>query len=588
MEYSKLVRLYENLIKTPKRLEKTYFISEFLKEIDESEINNIINLIQGRIYPKWNTKQLGISTKLVMKAISTASGSSLNEIEKEWKNKGDIGDAGASILNKKKQMALFREDLLVADFVKDLQKVSEVEGKGSTDLKTKIIAKILNATESEEARYIIRTVLEDMRTGASEGVLRDAICWAYFRDEIGIIFNMENKSVVEDTNRERYNEIVGLVEMAIDLTNDYGEVAQIAKNKGLEGLKTIGLEIGRPMKLMLFPKAEDVKEAFTSMSEKDGLVAFEYKYDGFRVQVHKNNDSVRIFTRRLEEVTTQFPDVIKVVKEHVKASKCILDAEVVGFDVETKKYLPFQKISQRIRRKYDIDEIASKFPVELNVFDIIYSEDRSLLNTEFEERRKILCECINETDKEILCAKQIVTSSEDEASDFYKESLKSGFEGVMAKNLKGFYKPGRRVGYGVKLKPVMEELDLVIVGAEWGTGKRGKWLTSFTIACEDESGELVEIGKVGSGLKELDEEGLSFNMITEKLKPLIISEKGKDVIVKPEVIIEIHYEEIQTSPSYSSGYALRFPRIVRLRDDKGLDEIATIEQIEILFRKQKG
>ena len=589
MEYRELVKLYDDLNNTSKRLEKTYLISEFLKKTSEKDIKDIILLIRGRIFPEWNRTEIGISTRLVMKAIATASGTSMEKVELEWKRTGDLGDAGTSLLKKGQQMSLFQEELSTEEIVKDLKKVAIMEGHGSTDQKTKLISKLLNSASNNEVKYIIRTVLEDMRTGASEGILRDAICWAFFREEAKIIYGKGTLDVVKDEDREHYNEYIDLVQNAIDMTNDFPLVAETAKKEGEEGLKKIDIILGKPIKVMLYPKAVDVKDAFSIVGEK---AVFEYKYDGFRLQIHKRGEDITIFTRRLDNVTSRFPDIIRAVKKHIKAKDCILDGEVVGYDKDNGKYLPFQSISQRIRRKYNIEEMAKKFPVELNLFDIIYIDGKNLLKEPFIRRREILEKNVEQEEKKLLLAKQIITNDEKKANDFYKEALKQGFEGIMAKSLEGPYKPGRKVGYGVKLKPVMEELDLVITKAEWGTGKRGKWLTSYTVGFYDDEGEIVEIGKVSSGLKELESEAeggnVTFNQMTETLKPLIIKEEGKEAIVKPEVIIEVHYEEIQKSPTYSSGYALRFPRIIRVRDDKGLDELATYEQIDKLFKKQRS
>lgn len=562
MKYSTLVDLYEVINHTSKRLEKTHHIADFIKKLNEDEIEHIIPLIKGRINPEWNRKELGISTKLVIKAIGIATGASDKEIEEEWKSKGDIGDAATSILKRKKQMTLFQESLSTEQLIKDLRLMSEMQGAGSTEQKTKSIAKLINAASPDEAKFIIRTVLEDLRTGASEGVLRDSIC-LLATDEIA--------------------KIRPEVEHALNMTNDSAKVAKALRKDGLKGLEKIELTIGIPITLMLYPKVSDIEEAFKVV---EAPAALEYKYDGFRVQIHKKGNKVMLFTRRLDQVTEQFPDVIKIISEHVTAKNCILDAEVVGYDPKTKEYLPFQNISQRIRRKYNIEDIAKKFPVELNVFDLI-ELDGSMLKRPFKERRENLSKIVKEEDKKILLAKQIITDNVDVANKFYKESLKKGFEGIMAKSLKAPYQPGRRIGYGVKLKPVMEELDLVITKAEWGTGKRGRWITSYTVSCLDEEGNFAEIGKVSSGLKELESEGLTYSKMTELITPLITKENGKDLIVKPELIIEVHYEEIQTSHTYSSGYALRFPRIIRLRDDKGLDEIADLQQIDVLFKKQK-
>ena len=266
----------------------------------------------------------------------------------------------------------------------------------------------------------------------------------------------------------------------------------------------------------------------------------------------------------------------------------ILDSEVVGFNKKTTQYMAFQSISQRIKRKYNIKELASKFPVEVNVFDILFYNDKSLLKEEFHKRRALLGKIIDPVPRKIVLSRIMITDKEEEANKFYQKSLDAGNEGLMAKNLNAVYKPGSRVGFGVKIKPVMESLDLVIVGAEWGEGKRSGWLTSFVVACRDDEGNLVEIGKVGTGIKELEEEGVTFNQLTEMLKKNIKSEKGKSAAVKPTIVIEVHYEEIQKSTKYSSGYALRFPRFVRLREDRHVEDISDLSLVKDLYVGQRG
>jgi len=244
-------------------------------------------------------------------------------------------------------------------------------------------------------------------------------------------------------------------------------------------------------------------------------------------------------------------------------------------------------MSQRIKRKYNIEQMMKDFPVELNIFDIMCYKGENIMNKPFKERRKFLEKMVKQEKKKIVLAKQIVTSNEEKADKFYRASLASGEEGIMAKNLEGIYKPGSRVGYGIKVKPVMETLDLVIVGAEWGEGKRKGWLSSFVVACRDGK-DFIQIGKVGTGIKELESDGVTFDELTKMLKPLIVEDKGKTVIVKPKIIIELNYEEIQKSPTYSSGFALRFPRVVRLRPDKPLSEVSSIRLVKKLYITQRS
>ncbi|MBN2052878.1 ATP-dependent DNA ligase [Candidatus Woesearchaeota archaeon] len=584
MKYSELAGIYESLEKTSKRLEKTFIISKFLKKTKEDDIDKIVLMLQGRLFPLWDETKIGVSNRLVIKAISAATGASPAKVEDEWKKIGDLGLVAEKLVEKKSQATLFSRELTAEKVFDNLRKLPLQEGAGSVDLKVKMIAELLSSAKPLEARYVVRTVLEDLRIGVGTGSMRDALVWAFFGDKVKINYNHEDKSINPD-NREEYNRLTEAVQHAFDLKADYGEVAKMIIRKGEKAFGELTMEPGSPINVMLYPKAKDLADAFETVGKP---CAIEFKYDGFRMQIHKKagkDGEIKIFTRRLDEVTKQFPEVIEYVKDFVHAKEFIIDSEAVGYEPKTGKYLPFQAISQRIKRKYDIDKMSREFPVEVNVFDIILFEGRNLLNIPFIERRKIIEKIIKPHPKKLILAKQIITDSLKEAEKFYKEALSMGEEGVMAKNLQGIYKPGSRVGYGVKVKPVMESLDLVIVGAEWGTGKRSGWLTSFVLACR-KGDKFLEIGKVGTGVKELEEEGVSFEELTKLLKPLIISEEGKVARIKPKIIIEINYEEIQKSPSYSSGYALRFPRFVRLREDKALSDISDLDLVEELYLQQ--
>jgi DNA ligase 1 len=315
---------------------------------------------------------------------------------------------------------------------------------------------------------------------------------------------------------------------------------------------------------------------------------FEYKYDGFRIECHKVKDNIKLYTRNFEDVTRQFPDVVDAVKKHVICESCIFDSEVVGFNPETTQYVAFQQISQRIKRKYNIKEMIKKLPVEINVFDLLFFDGKSVIDKPLHERRKLLTKMIQPKDRIIVLSRIMMTDNEEEANKFYNEALDKGNEGVMAKNPDAGYKPGSRVGFGVKVKPVMESLDLCVLGAEWGEGKRASWLTSFIVACRDEEDNLVTIGKVSTGLKELEAEGTTFNKMTELVKDSIIEEKGKEVSLKPEIVIEVQFEEIQKSTKYGSGFALRFPRFIRLREDRGPHNCSTLHQIQEFYDEQRG
>lgn len=639
MQYIKLAELYEKLGSTSKRLEKTYYISKLLEKASSTDLVELMLLLQGRVFPSWDQRKIGFGGRMVLKAISIATGADVKKVESKFKSIGDLGLVAEQLTGKKSQATLFSTQLTVKKVYDNIRKLAEMMGAGTVTRKQQLVSELLTSAKPIEAKYIVRTVLEELRVGVGEGSIRDGMVWAWFPKVIGIFFTcsecgtvnpgstkcmecgekLDTKfkneiskkykgKILEPSNiddvikakldtydfvltsneklaRQIYDRFVNLVQKALDVSNDFSVVAKTIKEHGIRQLVQIELATATPIKVMLAQKVSTIKEGF----EKVGVpCAIEQKYDGFRIQIHKSHGKILLYTRRLEDVTKQFPEVVKYIKEHVKAENFILDSEAVGYDSKTGKYMPFQSISQRIKRKYDIDKIALQLPVELNIFDVVSLNGKNVLGLSFKERRKLLEGIVKPVKKKIRLAEQLVTDNEEQAMEFYNKSLEQGNEGIILKNLESPYKPGSRVGYMIKMKPTMETLDLVVVGAEWGEGKRSKWLSSFILACLDhDTGEFLEVGRVGTGFKEKAEEGLSFEEMTTLLKPAIISEKGKVVRVNPSVVIEVTYEEIQKSPGYSSGYALRFPRVVQLRTDRGPQDISTIDMIEDFFYDQK-
>lgn len=584
MQYNKLVEVYEALEKTTKRLEKTYIISELLKQTTAEDLPTIILLLEGRLFPTWDEREVGVASRIILKSISTASGIEISKIENEWKKTGDLGLVAENLIKTKKQATLHSSELSVKKVFTNLRELAELEGVGTVERKIQLIAELLTSAKPKEAKYITRTILGDLRVGVGESSIRDAITWAFFYDKIKLKYNKEENNI-EIENREEYNKYANAVQKAFDVTNDFSVVAETAKTKGLKGIENMSLLVGIPIKVMLALKVDTAEEGFERVGKPAEL---EFKYDGFRLQCHKKGNEIKLFTRRLENVTKQFPEVVQYIKNNVEGKELIIDSEAVGYSKKTNKYMPFQNISQRIKRKYDIEKLSRDLPVELNVFDIIYYNGKSYLNEPFRERRKLLEKIVKQEKKKIVLAKNLLTSNIKEVEKFYKEAIQLGNEGLMFKTLDAPYKPGARVGHMVKYKREAEGLDLVIVAAEWGEGKRANWLSSYTIACIDENGNFLEVGKVSTGLKEKDEEGLSFGKMTKLLKPLIIFEKGKEVKIKPEIVIEVGYEEIQKSPTYKSGFALRFPRVVRLRTmDRSAEDASTLDYIKELYKQQK-
>ncbi len=587
MDYLKLTEYYQELESTSKRLEKTYIIYKLLKDSKhEDDISPIINLLTGKPFPAWDERKIGVSDKLIIKALALSTGNSKEKIEKLFNKTGDLGLVAEELTKNRHQTTLSSKKLTVEFVLNKIRELADLEGEGTVNKKVGLISELLTSSTPLEAKFIVRTILEQLRVGVAEGTLRDAIVWCFFLDKFKIKYNKEtNELEIAKENQAEYNSFLDLVQHGYNLTNDYAEVFRVIKEEGIKALEKIKLKAGKPLNAMLFQKVKDLKEAFEVVGKP---CAMEYKFDGFRLQCHCNNGKITLYTRRLENVTKQFPDVIEILEQGIKSKNYILDAEAVGIDPKTKKCLSFQTISQRIRRKYDIEELSEKVPVMLNVFDIMSNENESLLDAPFHRRRHLIEKIVKEIPFRLAPAKQIVTDNLEEAEKFYKEALESGNEGVMAKNLSSVYKPGSRVGDGVKIKPILETLDLVIVKAEHGEGKRAGWLTSYTVACMNNH-ELVEMGKVSTGMKEKEQEsGVTFEEVTKALKPLIEKTEGKEVIVKPKIVIEIAYEEIQASNEYSSGYALRFPRVLRVRWDKKTDDINTIKDIEKIYEAQRS
>ncbi len=562
MKYLKLAELYKEISSTTKRLEKITILSEFLKKLSIAD-REVLYLLMGDIYPEYDERKIGISNQIAIKAISKSTGTDEKEVLQEWKNIGDLGKVAEMLTNKRKQATLHVQILTTQKVLTNMRKLPELEGKGTVGKKLSLITELLTSATPLESLYLIRTLIGDLRIGIQESTIRHSLAKSFFKND-------ETASVK--------------IQEAIDKSNDIAAVFDVAKNKKIKDFQKIHLQVGKPIKAMLAQKVNTFEEGFKALGKP---CAIEYKYDGFRMIIHKNKDDITLFTRSLENVTKQFPEVVGYIKKYVKATSAILDSEAVGFHKKTKKYTPFQEISQRIRRKYNIEELQDKLPIEVNVFDVLYYDGKSMLNLPFKKRTEIVKKIIKEQPYKIIHSKQIITSDEKKAKEFYKKALKDNQEGIMMKNLEAIYQPGRRVGHMMKIKPEVKDLDLVIVGGEYGSGKRSGWISSYNLACRNKKGEYLEIGKMGTGIKEKAEQGMSFEELTELVKPYITNEKGKTVSIKPKIVIAITYQEIQKSTNYPSGFALRFPRFVALRPDRTPKDITTLEEIEDDFTHQK-
>lgn len=537
----------------------TALISELFSLVTSEELPVVTHFVMGEVFPAWSDEEVGLGTGLLLNALSKSSGLPVKKIEDIVRETGDIGKTAVKALCKvSKGQATFSSfldspvELSIMEVFERFKDISRATGKGSQTSRIKHLQYLFNSASSEEVGYIAKLAIEDMRIGVGEGIVRDAIAKAF-----GVP--------------------VASVERGYMLTNDMGLVAVTAKEGGDEALLNLGLQVGRPIKLMLAQVTPDIETAIKDL----GIVAAEWKFDGARVQIHKKGDEVTLYSRRLENITDSLPDIVAAVKKTVKADSAILDGEAVAID-EDGRPKPFQEILKRFRRKYDVQNKVKHIPLILNLFDIMCLNGESLIELPLRQRREFLVSSV-ENSNLVHVDSQIITSDILQINSMYEQALQAGHEGIMIKNPESPYSPGKRGKNWLKKKPVMETLDLVVIGAEWGYGRRTSFLGSYALACHDpETGRFLAVGKVATGIS--DEQ---LAELTELFKEHIISESGTIVEIRPHIIFEVAFEEIQKSTNYESGYALRFPRLVRVRDDKSLEEVDTLERLEDMYRTQR-
>lgn len=552
MKFQELSNLLEQLSHITKRTLMTDMVADFLKKLKEDEVEPAVSMMLGRPFPKWDRRTLDISWTTISDTVKRLSRTDWKEFSVAFRETGDIGSAIQAVFEKNKirrQITLFESSLTILEVRRLLEAIAAATGHGSRERKERLTESLFSRATPVEAKYITKIMIGEMRTGFHEGLMEIAVSKA---------FSVPLKTV----------------QKAAMLVGDIGEVAAICKKEGVEGLSKVSLKLFRPIKPMLAQMAENTEEA---LKEHGGKTAFEYKLDGARIQIHKSNGDVRIFSRRLSDVTKSLPEVVEIVRREVRSKRAILEGEVIALGRDGNP-LPFQHLMRRFRRVYDVQKMTEEIPVKLYLFDAIYVDGDSLIDAPYVERRKRLQEIAGN----IPLTRQIVTGDPQKAEEFLKEAVDEGHEGLMAKRLDGPYTPGVRGKHWFKIKETLEPLDLVIVAAEYGYGRRHKWLSDYHLAARDgETGEFVRLGKTFKGLT--DEE---MERMTERLKKLAVENKGQLVVVKPEIVVEVAYNEIQESPRYKCGMALRFARITRIREDKGPEEADTIQRVHEIYERQ--
>ncbi|RQG89992.1 ATP-dependent DNA ligase [Natrarchaeobius halalkaliphilus] len=554
----------------PADLEIVAHVETLLEEAGDDDLEIVARFVQGRVFPAWNSTTLDIGPSTCYEAIARAGGTnvSADDVEDRLAELGEIGAVAASYdFGGQQGLDAFTGggagdgDLTVREVHGTLTDLAAAEGSGSHDRKVDLLFGLFNRCSSDEARYLARLVLSEMRIGVGEGSVRDAIADAF--------------SVPEDR-----------VERALQVSNDYGRVARIARDEGLDGLDAIDLEVGRPVQAML-AQAGTVTDALEEWDE----AAVEWKYDGARIQLHHQpaatadgtdpgSGETRVFSRNMEAVTDALPEVVEYAEATLSES-VILDGEVVAVDEEGEP-LPFQDVLTRFRRKHDVEKAREDVSVRPVFFDCLHADGEDLLEKPLTDRHDRLesvltagSDASDPADVEGLSLLWL-TDDADEIESIDAEALAAGHEGIMLKAPDSRYSPGRRGKHWRKHKPEVETLDCVVTGAEWGEGRRATVLGTFELSVRD-GDDLETVGKVATGIT--DEK---LTELTELLEPHIVTEDGQTVDLEPAVVFEVGYEEIQTSPTYSSGYALRFPRFVGVRHDKGFDDAETLERVESL------
>jgi DNA ligase-1 len=550
--FKSLAELLEKIEGTRKRLQIVGMAAEFLKYLEAQEVEPAVSMILGRPFPKWSQKTLDVSWATLSEILRRTAQVEWTVFGEAFRSTGDIGSATKAVFEKtklKRQVLLFRKELTIMEVRRSLEAIAETAGSGSREKKERLIVALLSQASPVEAKYLVKIFTGEMRTGFHEGLMEQAVAKAF---DIPL----------------------ATVQKASMTIGDIGEVAAMAKTGGKERLSEVGFRVFRPVKLMLAQMAEDVDEA---LKEHGGETVFEYKYDGARVQIHKRGGEVRVFSRRLTDVTQSLPEIVETVKNNIGASEAILEGEVIAVD-DSGYPIPFQHLMRRFKRVHGIEDAAERVPVRLYLFDVLYLNGESLISFSYLRRRQVLAENAGE----IPLTMQIVTGKREVAEKFLKEAMTAGHEGLMAKKLDSHYTPGTRGKRWFKIKPVLEPLDLVITAAEYGYGRRHDWLSDYYLAARDAAtGKFLIVGKTFKGLTDAE-----IIEMTRRLKELIVSEEHRRVVVLPRVVVEVAYNEIQKSPKYKSEMALRFARITRVRDDKSLGEADTIAKVKEIFERQ--
>jgi len=580
LRYAVIAEAYEKIESTTKRLEMTDLLVDLLKNTPKDIIDKVVYLTQGKICPDFISLEIGVAEKLAIKALARASGRKESEIEEDLPKTGDIGETAQNFMVNKKQATFFQQPLTVQKVYETLDKMARASGSGTVDLKTALLAGLLANATPKEAKYIMRTVTGNLRLGIADMTVLDALAIAYGGGK----------------------EARELVERAYSISSDLGRVAKTVAEKGLKGIKKFQVLVGEPIRPMLAERLSSPEEILEKLG---GRCIAEYKYDGERIQIHKKSDEIVLFSRRLENISSQYPDAIGLIQKHAKAKNAILEAECVAVDTDTGEMRPFQELMHR-RRKYGIRKAMEEYPVSLFMFDALYVDGKDLTLEPYPIRRKALEEAIKESER-VNIAKYFITSSAKELEKFFLEAIENGCEGLVCKSIAedSVYQAGARGWLWIKYKrdyksEMTDTVDLVVVGAFHGRGKRAGTYGAVLLAAYNPDTDIFEtVTKCGTGFTDEDLAKLPKMMqkhVIAHKHPRMQSMIEADVCFEPVVVLEILGAEITLSPIHTcamdairkgSGLAIRFPRFTgNYRLDKAAEDATTVEEIVEMYKSQ--
>lgn len=578
MRYSTVADIYQKMEGTTKRLELIGHLVELILKTPKEVIDKVVYLTQGKLYPDFMGVEIGVAEKLAVRVIAIVASIDQKEVESSYKKTGDMGTTAEQLLQSRVQRTLLSKPLTLEAVYESLDRIANTSGQGSLETKLRLLSSLLNDSTPKEAKYLMRTVMGQLRLGIADYTVLDALAVAYAGDKAKRVH----------------------LERAYNLSSDLGEVAKRLAEQGLDGVKKYEVTVGKPIRPMLAERMETAKEVVQKLG---GKCAAEYKLDGERLQIHKTNAKAQIFSRRLENITNHYPDAVEATLKHVQAVEAILEAEVVAVNFETGEYLPFQELMHR-RRKYGIEEAMKQYPIVLNYFDLLYADGADYTAKSYMDRRKAL-EKIVETTDVVRIVPSIVTDDPGKIEDFMQQAIVDGCEGLLIKNLNSVYRAGAREFSWIKLKreyrsELTDTIDLVIVGAFYGRGRRaGKFGTFLLSSYDKETGRFPSATKIGTGFTD-DDLGAFPKLLkphqVPRKDPAVDSALEADVWFRPKIVIETIASEITLSPIHpcgmnairkGSGLALRFPKFTRrIRDDKAAEDATSVSEIIQMYKRQ--